>query len=799
LLSSFPLTIIGIFAHQDCLTMNFRFLLLFAALGLGACDGSDSSTKSTGTFDAGTAAVQEKEKVNSELGQKTAALKAAESRLSELVEVAGTKSVEIETASLKLKEQQAALEKLEGPGGAIESAKTVLDNLTREGSNPGEIAKAKADLSKLENLKNAAIKDVRAAKLEAAHIRSDDLIEKGSFTEAANIFAAAGLSPESQSLLAVEALVKAGKFKDAGTELTKVGPVKAVAALYTRGGRLLADKGVEDEAFDLLAPADFALKDPVEYKFGVRESIPAAAVDETASAKRHQMSINDKMVHFTARAGHLIAERKDKKKAAIFYTAYTRDGLPREKRPVTFFWNGGPGSASIWLHLGSFGPKRLNSDAPNIPAQFHNKQPREFPSENNSITLLDKTDLVFVDPPGTGLSSAIAPSNNKDFWGVDVDGEVVAAFITAYNNRYNRQSSPKYLYGESYGGIRTPIVANLLLEAGTASFTPDPSGKPAIVLSGMILNSPLLDYTHYCDMNDVRSVKSNYVSCAGFLPSYAMTANYFNLPKARNITDKEVYLRLIENFVRDVYQPTLANHPTKFDKGRTSPWSRYTDGNEGKAFLDDLFQKSGVGAGIWRGDRNMPPKVFRTKLKPGFILGRFDARMTLPSNSRYDPDSYIDIAFANEIATYLPDFVNYTNKTEYNALGDSPINNWNWPHRGSAGTFSPASTADLMEALAQEPRLKLLVLHGYQDIATPGYQTELDLSSLTFREATATAERLTMLDRMPVKWFEGGHMIYNTEESRAPLKALLDEYYDKADYSVPPPAPPAKTAIATLN
>ncbi|MGH6861874.1 MAG: hypothetical protein ACRECY_16615, partial [Phyllobacterium sp.] len=209
----------------------------------------------------------------------------------------------------------------------------------------------------------------------------------------------------------------------------------------------------ETAAFDKLAPKNVTLDDPNRYDVRLPDKALALAdVDEAPSVMRHTITLQGKTVPYTASAGHLIAlappdpanPTKKREQAAIFYMAYTRNGLAPEKRPVTFFFNGGPGSASIWLHMGSYAPKVILASDPLISGT---SMPSQLPRVDNPITLLDKTDLVFVDPVGTGLSQAIAPYKNKDFWDIDKDPLVLRDFIMRYVNSNNRQSSPKYLYG----------------------------------------------------------------------------------------------------------------------------------------------------------------------------------------------------------------------------------------------------------------------------------------------------------------------------------------------------------------
>ncbi len=326
--------------------------------------------------------------------------------------------------------------------------------------------------------------------------------------------------------LNADELVKAGKIRDAVDTLQSA--------------------GLEQEAFDLAAPVDHAVDDTNTYDTTVSGTLDLALVDETPATKRHEMVIGGQSIKFTASAGHLLAyapkdpDKPDQPKdaqAAIFYTSYTRDNLPLDKRPVTFFFNGGPGSASIWLHMGALAPWRLVTGNPEVAEGAEIAAPTDFPLVENRESLLDQSDLVFVDPPGTGHSVAVTtydksdPANpktviahtNQYFWGVTRDADLMRDFITRYINLHNRQSSPKYLFGESYGaGIRVPILSNLLLNAKGSRYDPDPSGKPANYLAGSILLSPVLDMSVNCTQNMVLTV----TPCGAWLPTFALIADY---------------------------------------------------------------------------------------------------------------------------------------------------------------------------------------------------------------------------------------------------------------------------------
>ncbi|MEK1889569.1 MAG: hypothetical protein AAAB35_18790 [Phyllobacterium sp.] len=497
-----------------------------------------------------------------------------------------------------------------------------------------------------------------------------------------------------------------------------------VAEVPSPAAPIGAPKPNESElvAFERLAPKDNVVKDANIYDMTVEGSIDLDKVSEITSVKRQTITIDNKAVPFTARSGHLVAytgkspERKEPKaQAAIFYTSYTRDGLPKDQRPVTFFWNGGPGSGSIWLHMGSWAPKRIKTGDPIIPQSALLSPPTTFPVVDNTETLLDKTDLVFVDPPGTGLSTAVAPFINKSLWGTDIDTEVLANFITRYVNVNNRQSSHKYLYGESYGGIRTPIVANQLLDAGTSNFEPDPiygtdpTKKSAKVLAGIVLNSPILDYGASCSQGQV-------LFCTSMIPSFAMAADYHKKSSSRGPKPQGQYLQDLRTFVdKDIRAAMLP----------TGQWTRQALGTPPAygEVIKKLSTYTGISTNLWATNPNLGVDIFKTQLIAGNRLNVYDARMKLPSTS-YDPKDYYDKGVSTQLKDHLQGYVNYSNGSTYEYLNKAVRENWQFSHRSSA---QPSSLADIQAALIGNPDLIILILHGYEDLITPGLQTEVDL------------------------------------------------------------------------
>lgn len=344
----------------------------------------------------------------------------------------------------------------------------------------------------------------------------------------------------------------------------------------------------------------------------------------------------------------------------------------------------------------------------------------------------------------------------------------------------NRQSSPKYIYGESYSGIRVPILARLLEEAGTSSFEADKSGKPPVILSGIVLNSPILNYDTDCWGEDA--------PCGGYLPTYAMTADYYKKSKPHANIPATQYLDSVRAFAKDSFNP---QYPVFGETSDSLEWRALVDTPGGLTFLDNLAGMTGVDTvklfneitaawddlKVWRDWTNLRPSAFTVFLDPAITTNAYDARMHLPGSqysdvgggvdfeSAYDPADYENAGFAAGLKALLPDFVNYSNPSTYEVLGDAPFDLWNWEERDPKKPFSRSSIPDLIQTLNYNPDLKILVLHGYHDMVTPFHQTEQDLADAGLAE------------RIPVKNFDGGHMTYLTEASRVPLKKELDLYY----------------------
>jgi len=470
---------------------------------------------------------------------------------------------------------------------------------------------------------------------------------------------------------------------------------------------------------------DVALNDPTSYSTTSTGSL-ASAVD-AAAVTYHSATIGGTTIPYKATTGHLVArDALTGQQASFFYVAYTAQGQDAATRPVTFFYNGGPGSASIWLHLGSFGPKRLETGVPSTTL------PRPFALVDDGESMLDISDLVFVDAIGTGLSTAIAPATNRTFWGVDQDAGAFRNFVQRYAEVNGRAASPKFLFGESYGTTRTAVLADMLEMAGTP-------------LTGIVLQSSVLNYNSNC------GVITATVSCAGYLPTYASTGAYYQLtvPPA---TDLAGFRTQVQNFTVATYAPAVSTYLTTLVPPASS-------------VLDALRNDTGIAQSRWQTNFNLDPGVFQTQLIPGTLLGRYDARISAPAGSPLastgDPsDALVSFSFTNAIYDYLRVTLKYTWPNTYVALSNA-ISLWDFSHDGQP---LPDVVPDLASALTLNPRLKVLSVNGYHDLATPYFQTALDLSRIGFAS-------------VQVRNYDGGHMTYLDDVSRPLEKADLRAFY----------------------
>jgi carboxypeptidase C (cathepsin A) len=453
-----------------------------------------------------------------------------------------------------------------------------------------------------------------------------------------------------------------------------------------------------------------------------------ATPNENAAVVKSSMTLAGQKIDYTATSGHLTAtDLSGKPIASFFYTAYTADNKAAATRPLTFLFNGGPGSASMWLHMGAFAPKRIVT---NIPSSV---MPSPTQLVENQESLLDITDMVFIDPVGTGFSQAVAPNINGDFWGVDSDAASMRDFVRRYLAANNRSVSPLYLLGESYGGPRAAVMANLLESAG-------------VKLTGVIVQSPAMNYNSNC------GILETPLSCEGYVPTYAAIGAYHKVSNPVP-TDFGSYVVQARAFAAGAYRTAMS----AFISSKIGP---------PVAVADQLAAYTGIGPLTWQQTFNLMPWVFQQTVLPGQLVGRYDARVAAANGSALtnggDPSmSVISNVFVNAMFGYLNNELKYKAGSAYVPSGNV-INEWNFSHDGK---IVPDSIPDLASAILINPKLKVMSMSGMHDLATPFYQTELDFA------------RLGNNPNLTIRNYSGGHMSYLDDTARKAQRVDLLTFY----------------------
>ncbi|MCL4649848.1 S10 family serine carboxypeptidase-like protein [Burkholderia multivorans] len=498
--------------------------------------------------------------------------------------------------------------------------------------------------------------------------------------------------------------------------------------------------------------------DPVAYSMNATDGLDPTQVAEKAAVMHYTWKSGGTTVNYTTTTGHLTAaDAQGNPEASMSYVAYTAPSTNGKPRPVTFVYNGGPGSSSIWLRLGSFAPTRVATPDPLFGTNWPN-----YPLVDNQESLIDTTDLVFIDPPGTGLSEAVLPNTNQKFWSSDADVNIMRDFIQRYLAVNNRSSSPIYLYGESYGTPRTDMLALALESAG-------------VHLTGIVLQSSILNY--FADAIEAVAITQpteglllDTDTVAGYLPGYAAVAAYFNQVSPAPV-NQGLYALQTELFTTLIYQQLQKYSQSWVLSQLGIPDALGTPVFPSDATLRLWSLPSGLTQQALRGYFNANP--FGTSLLPGTTIGRYDGRVSLPNSDPRlqtdgDPsDILISQPFTNALATQLPDYLGYSapNAT-YVPLNDSIIEVWDFSHDGQP---MPDTIPDLLGALQLNPQLQVLAENGYHDLATPFFSTEKELARLQ------TVKGLN--PKLQVNFFQGGHMIYLDDVARPQMKRDLKRFY----------------------
>lgn len=465
-------------------------------------------------------------------------------------------------------------------------------------------------------------------------------------------------------------------------------------------------------------------------------------VEEQAFVSKGSVSIKGKAVAYTATAGTLtIRDDNARPTGSIFYTAYTTG---EANRPVTFFYNGGPGSATIWLHMGSFGPVRVKTDKPVYVT------PDQYAVTPNPWSLLDKTDIVFIDAPGAGWSRPLGDKTGRDFNGVDQDGDAFARAILRYVNKNNRWKSPKFLFGESYGTLRSGVVARMLEDRGLS-------------LTGVALLSTIMNY-------GVRQpgYDQNYQV---LFPGYAATAWYHNTLPGQKPANLDAFVNEVRAWVSGPYAAALAKG-SNISEAEKDATARQMNAYTGLPI--DFLKRANLRVEL--------PHFMTELLRPRSLsIGRLDTRYTLPPTDLNADSPDEDPASTAITGAYVSAFHDYAVKTlgvktelPYKLSAREPGWNWDWSHRPPRGGVqtTPNTAVDLAYTMRANPKLKVLFLNGYYDMATPFYGAEFDASHMLL---PAELNR-----NISFTYYQSGHMIYLAESELAKMRDDVAAWYDAA-------------------
>jgi carboxypeptidase C (cathepsin A) len=468
---------------------------------------------------------------------------------------------------------------------------------------------------------------------------------------------------------------------------------------------------------------------------------------EESSVTDHTVKIGTQTISYKATAATILLKNdKDEPTALLYYTAYTRtDTKDMSQRPIAFVYNGGPGSASVWLHMGAFGPKRV------VTANAGPTPPPPYTVTDNAGSLLDKTDLVFIDPVGTGFSRAVGKSQDKDFWGVDSDVKSLAELISIYVSRNDRWNSPKFLIGESYGTFRSAALSNYL------------QNHDGMYFNGIVLISSVLD------LGTISFNPGDDQAYVFYLPSYAATAWYHkvlaNRPDNVNALIDEVRQFAQTDYAAALMKGSRLSASEKSDLAKKI--SRYTGLSEDYLIKADLRV-------------NLPQFMEELQRSRGLTTGRLDARFSgftydlLGEFANSDPQSdAITGAFTAAFNAYVRDELKFGQDKKYRTGSDEAGNSWDWKHKvGENFGFpgSPNVEGDLIQALLTNPHLQVEVENGYYDLATPFFATEYTMEHLGLPEK--------LQKNIHLQYYDAGHMMYLRDEELTKLKANISAFID---------------------
>jgi carboxypeptidase C (cathepsin A) len=471
------------------------------------------------------------------------------------------------------------------------------------------------------------------------------------------------------------------------------------------------------------------------------KDVVKASVEEDAQPVQRSIPFHGRTLAYTVTPGHLtVRNEKGEPTVSMFYVAYTIPS-PGRARPVTFLFNGGPGSSTMWLHMGSFGPMKVDASQPEtIPGP-------PFRYVANPDTLLDISDLVFIDAPTTGLSRLLGKTENKDVFGVDKDLDVFTRTIQRYLTKYQRWNSPKFIIGESYGTTRAAGLTDSLANAG-------------VQLNGVTFISTVFNFADF----------QGDQSLINFLPTYAADAWYHG--KIANKPPLAAFIQQARDFASGPY--TLA-----LQKGASITPA------ETQQVAQRMSELTGLSTDyILRSNLRVQPNRFQRELLRDrhLVIGRIDSRFvgtepdTVGEGADYDPQaSAITGAFVGALNDYLLRDLGYRTPLTYrpNNYAETGGGNWSFQHKSPDGPQPIADTSsDLADAMRQNPRMKVLSVNGYYDLATPFGGADYEFRHMALEPRIADNIRYT--------YYEAGHMMYIDPASARQLKADLAAFYASA-------------------
>ncbi len=485
-------------------------------------------------------------------------------------------------------------------------------------------------------------------------------------------------------------------------------------------------------------------------KAGEKSAKPAGDAEKDKAPKEeppivthHEIHVGGKILRYTATTGFMPIrnEESGEIEANIFFMAYTLDGAA-PKRPLMFSFNGGPGSASIWLHLGAIGPRRVKMMTDGAMPQ------PPFELVDNEDTWLDQTDLVFIDPVGTGYSRAVKKELGKKFWGVKGDISSVAEFIRLYLSHYQRWNSPLFLVGESYGTTRAAGLSGYLVDHG-------------IALNGVVLISSVLNF------QTLEFSRGNDLPYVLFLPTYTATAWYHKKLPA------DLQQRDLASVLTDAQQFAAGTYATSLGKGDS------LTAEERQSLIDQVSRFTGIDRSVVDfNDMRLEQGLFCRELLKSqkLTVGRLDSRFTGDDLTRtgragqyWDPSmAVIRPPFTETFNNYVRTDLGFKSDLEYYVLGGG-VGEWDW---GSAGEGFPDTSESLRLAFVKNPYMKLFVANGYYDLATPYFATKytLDHMDLTLQQH----------QKITLGYYDAGHMMYIKSDSLSRLKKEVGGFLTNA-------------------